>query len=63
VALSSITTCPVVATGASVAWTGGAVVNTDVRVIIARAVDAETGAPVATTGPSVRMTRPSVAMT
>jgi hypothetical protein len=39
-----------------VAWTGGAVVDTDARVILARAVDAETGARVATTGPSVRMT-------
>jgi hypothetical protein len=45
-----------------VAWTGGAVVKTDARVINARAVDAETGARFATTGPSVRMTGKSVAM-
>ena len=42
---------------ASVAWTGDAVVKTDARVTIARAVDAETGARFATTGPSVRTVR------
>ena len=46
------TDAPVVETGASVAWTGGAVVKTDTRVVNARAVDAETGARVATTAPS-----------
>jgi hypothetical protein len=42
---------PVVETGASIAWTGWAVVKTDTRVDDARAVHADAGARVATTEP------------